>query len=374
MQRRDRSSNFELMRIFAMFLIITYHYALFSAFRFPAGDLSFNRLFYQSMFLDGKTGVNLFVMVSGYFMVKSERIRTSKVLQLWGQAFFYIVGIWIIFHKKINGMGSMVQDTLKGKLFFLSSGVQWFISTYIVMYLLAPYMNAMLKALSRDACRRLLVLMGALWCLIPTLSWIPGMVVTEFQGSDLAFFLFLYCLGGYLRLYHEKDSRGAEFWFGCAGGIFLLCMGVIVSVDIWNTRSLGKVRLLDYLFNYQNHVLILLLSLFLFLGFKELKVRNSSVINLISSLTFGIYLIHDNWQIRRYLWNNVIKGPLFQESPWFLPVSLGIVTAVFCCCGALELLRQLTVEKLWMKAAAPISDGIDKLLSRIIRKGENENG
>ena len=121
-------------------------------------------------------------------------------------------------------------------------------------------------------------------------------------------------------------------------------------------------------------MLILLLSLFLFLGFKELKVRNSRAINLISSLTFGIYLIHDNWQIRRYLWNNVIKGPLFQESPWFLPVSLGIVTAVFCCCGALELLRQLTVEKLWMKAATPISDGIDKLLSRIIRKGENENG
>ena len=34
MQRKDRSSNFELMRIFAMFLIITYHYALFSSFRF----------------------------------------------------------------------------------------------------------------------------------------------------------------------------------------------------------------------------------------------------------------------------------------------------------------------------------------------------
>ena len=44
MQRRDRSSNFELMRIFAMFLIITYHYALFSNFRFPAAEITFNRV------------------------------------------------------------------------------------------------------------------------------------------------------------------------------------------------------------------------------------------------------------------------------------------------------------------------------------------
>ena len=368
MQRKDRSSNFELMRIFAMFLIITYHYALFSNFRFSAADITFNRVLYQSMFLTGKTGVNLFVMVSGYFMVKSGRARTEKVLQLWGQAFFYIVGIWLIFHKKINGMNSMVQDTLKGKIFFLSSGVQWFISTYIVMYLISPYLNVMLTALPRNACRRLLVLTGVLWCLIPTLSWIPGLVVTEFQGSDLAFFLFLYCLGGYLRLYHEDDRKGAGRRFLCAAGITALCLGIIIAVDIWNNRKLGKLRLLDYLFNYQNHVLILLLSLFLFLGFKELRIKNSRAVNLISSLTFGIYLIHDNWQIRRYLWNNIIKGPAFQDSPWFLPVSLGYITAVFCACGVIELVRQLTIEKLWMKAAGFISAAADKLISLCIRE------
>ena len=354
-----------------MFLIITYHYALFSNFRFPAAEITFNRVLYQSMFLTGKTGVNLFVMVSGYFMVKSGRTRTIKVLQLWGQAFFYIVGIWLIFHKRINGMNSMVQDTLKGKLFFLSSGVQWFISTYIVMYLLSPYLNAMLGALSRNACRRMLVLTGILWCLIPTISWIPGFVVTEFQGSDLTFFLFLYCLGAYLRLYHESDSKGAGRWFLCAAGTAALCVGIIIAVDIWNNKTMGKLRLLDYLFNYQNHVLILLLSLFLFLGFKELKVANSPFINLVSSLTFGIYLIHDNWQIRRYLWNSVINGPAFQESPWFILVSAGTVMAVFCVCGAIELVRQLTVEKLWMKAAGTLSRLMDKTIEMCIKEDRN---
>lgn len=366
MQRKDRSSNFELMRIFAMLLIVTYHYALFSNFRFYTTDLSFNRLFYQSMFLTGKTGVNLFVLLSGYFMIKSRGVRTSKVLQLWGQSFFYIMVIWVLFHNKVNGFSVMPQDTLTGKIFFLSSGVQWFIATYMVMYLLSPYINVMLTNLSRTMYRRMLVITGIFWCLIPTLSWIPGLIETTFQGSDLVFFLYLYCLGAYLRLYHEENRRKAYFWFLCAFGIFLVCMGVIVGVDIWDDHSMGKVKLLDYLFNYQNHVLILLLSLFLFLGFKSLNIKNSKVINGISSLTFGIYLIHDNWQIRRYLWNNIANGPAFEMIPWLFPVSIGYILAVFCACGLIEFIRQQTVEKIWMKIAEPLADKIDNFINKHI--------
>ena len=366
MDRKNRSSNFELMRIFAMLLIITYHYALFSNFRHSSGTLSFNRQLYQSMLLDGKTGVNLFVMVSGYFLIRSKGIRSSKVLQLWGQCFFWIMGIWLVFYKKIGGFGGMVQDSFEGKLFFLSSGVQWFISTYLVMYLLSPYFNGMLLSLSRTRFRRMLVMTGIFWCLIPTIGWIPGMIVTDFEGSDLAFFLFLYCLGAYLRLYHEESHRKAAFWFLCAAGIWAVCMAIITAVDIWGMKVMGKLKLLDYLFNNQNHVLILLLSLFLFMGFKELNIGSNRIINLISSLTFGIYLIHDNWQIRRYVWNNIVRANTMQESPWFLLFSAGIILAIFCICGVLELIRQQTAEKLWMRIAEPLSERIDCLIDRLI--------
>ena len=112
--------------------------------------------------------------------------------------------------------------------------------------------------------------------------------------------------------------------------------------------------------------LILLLSLFLFIGFKELEVKNSRIINLISSLTFGIYLIHDNWQIRRYLWNNIVKVNSMQDSPWFLPFSVGVILAVFCVCGLLEFIRQQTAERLWLKVAEPLSEKIDSLIDRLI--------
>jgi len=368
--RKQRESNFELMRIFAMFLIIAYHYVLFSNLRFNTAELSFNRLFYQSMLIDGKTGVNLFVMVSGYFMVKSSGAKTSKVLQLWGQAFFYIMLIWVIFHGKLGGFGGgfmgSPQDTLMGKIFFLSSGAQWFIAVYLVMYLLTPYVNVMLNAMSRTVYRRLLVLTSVFWVLIPTISWIPGMVVTEFQGNNLLFFLYLYALGGYLRLYHSEKQKKASFWFLCALGMVVICMITVVAVDIWNTKSMNRLKLLDYLFNYQNHVFILLLSLFLFLGFKNLNMKHSRVVNYLSSLTFGIYLIHDNWQYRMHLWNDVAKGSRYTYSPWFPLISLGYILAVFVVCGGIEAVRQLTVEKIWMKFVGFISPKIDALIDKVL--------
>ena len=367
MERKNRSSNFELMRIFAMLLIVAYHYVLFTRFMFVGSTITVNRLFYQSMLLDGKTGVNLFVMLSGYFMIQSHGVKTQKVLQLWGQTMFYILAIWFLFHKQINGFGTMPQDTLLGKVLFLSTGVQWFIATYLVMYLLSPFLNKMLLSLSRTMYRRMLVLTGIFWCFIPTLSWIPGMIPTDFQGSDLMFFLFLYSVGAYLRLYHEEGKKKASFWFLCALGIFLLCMVLVAAVDIWIINSVGRLNILDYLFDYQNHVLIMLLSLFLFLGFKNLKVKNNRVINFVSSLTFGIYLIHDNWQIRSYLWNNIVKGTRYMDMVWFIPMSYVLILAMFIACGIIEWMRQHTIEKLWMKvvdwASPRINDTIDKWLS-----------
>ena len=45
--------------------------------------------------------------------------------------------------------------------------------------------------------------------------------------------------------------------------------------------------------------------------------------------------------------------------------------AVFCVCGAIELVRQLTVEKLWMKAAGTLSRLMDKTIEMCIKEDRN---
>ena len=73
------------------------------------------------------------------------------------------------------------------------------------------------------------------------------------------------------------------------------------------------------------------------------------VINYFSSLAFGIYLIHDYWRIRGYLWNDIANVPSFELTRWLLPVSIGLILAVLYVGGIIESIRQHTVDKLRMK-------------------------
>ena len=80
----------------------------------------------------------------------------------------------------------------------------------------------------------------------------------------------------------------------------------------------------------------------LFEVFKDLGVGRRGVINLVASTTFGIYLIHDNCFVRKWLWPHftwVYSLPF----PRFVAACFLVVLGVFLACSALELIRQLVV-------------------------------
>lgn len=85
--KAQRNSNIELLRIIAMLMITAYHYSIYS---FYAEDLYFS---HSKYFIDlignyGKTGVNLFVMFSGYYLAAQE-FRLKRLLKIAGQLWFY---------------------------------------------------------------------------------------------------------------------------------------------------------------------------------------------------------------------------------------------------------------------------------------------
>ena len=68
----ERLSNFEILRIISMLLIICHHFALYSGCRYPSSTITMNSVFIQFLSYGGQLGVNLFVLISGYFLVKNE--------------------------------------------------------------------------------------------------------------------------------------------------------------------------------------------------------------------------------------------------------------------------------------------------------------
>lgn len=89
-----RQSNFELLRIVCMILIIAHHFSVHSI--IPENISRLNRFIFDVFAIGGKVAVNVFVLISGYFMVKSK-FKLQKLLMLIFQTFFYSIVIYIAF-------------------------------------------------------------------------------------------------------------------------------------------------------------------------------------------------------------------------------------------------------------------------------------
>lgn len=98
MNNTKRSSNLELYRIIVMFMIVCHHYVVNSGLMevMKEEPMSSSSLFYYIFGAWGKTGINCFVLITGYFMCKSS-ITLRKFLKLYLQVLFYAVIFYVIF-------------------------------------------------------------------------------------------------------------------------------------------------------------------------------------------------------------------------------------------------------------------------------------
>ena len=91
---KERDSNFELLRIVAMFCIIFYH--LLSYFITPVT----NDAVYKALEIPFHCGVLLFVLISGYYGIKTS---LRGVIKLILPILFFYVPIELIAHLKGGG-------------------------------------------------------------------------------------------------------------------------------------------------------------------------------------------------------------------------------------------------------------------------------
>ena len=352
----SRKSNIELLRIIAMIMIIAHHIALHSHFRFPVNSISVNRLWIQFIQMGGKIGVNIFVLISGYFLVVTNSVKTSKVLKLWLQIFTYSVGIFLIvvlFYPKLFGIKTLIKS-----FFPITFSEWWFASAYFVLYLICPYLNKLLNAFDKKGYQRFLVLLFFCWCIIPTF------LSETWQANRLCWFVFLYALAGYIRLYVDIASikSGKCILIAIAIGAFTYLS--VIILDLLGLKISFVATRTTFLYSMEK-LPILLISLLLFLGFANLKIGCVPFINTISSTCFGIYLIHDNKYIRELLWSTIFQNANYQQSKFLILYILMQIIVVFVICAILELIRIHIIEKIYLKPIDNLSNWMNKKIEKL---------
>ena len=84
LQSNKRNSNLELFRIITMLIIVSHHYVVNSGLMpmvRASETVGANDIFLELFGWGGKTGINCFVLITGYFMCTSQ-ITLKKFLKL----------------------------------------------------------------------------------------------------------------------------------------------------------------------------------------------------------------------------------------------------------------------------------------------------
>ena len=82
--------------------------------------------------------------------------------------------------------------------------------------------------------------------------------------------------------------------------------------------------------------------------FEKTRINYSRFINSIASATFEVYLIHDNWMVRSFLWQRLFNNARYQDTIMIIPYSVIVVLVVYVACTIIDLIRQKVFEKPYM--------------------------
>lgn len=284
-QKKERQSNFELLRILLMLTIPVYHLMLY------------NGVFYMDYHKNVAPGLLLssggaitadyaFIALTSYFLLETKdrpiirRFLTfgAQVLTLYVIRFAVIRSLW-----GFHSGNWFVEDYILG-------GAWWFVAPYMVMLLLYPWFNQWMEKMS--LCWHRVLCLGLGICFVANSITLRMNFV-----NDLIAFLFTYVTMGYLR---KKDYQRwilptKKRWMA---GIYLF--GFLVTFFVsWYVKMPGVMEndaaanlIVKHLIGkYAPLQFVMGMSVFFF--FRDVQMKQSQMINRLAKSVFFVFLLHE---------------------------------------------------------------------------------
>ena len=341
-EKKNRDSNLELFRILTMITIVVHHYVVNSGLMWNIHQdyPSFKSLFLLLLGWGGKTGINCFVLITGYYMCKSH-ITLKKGLKLLGEILFYNIAIFCFF--TIYGYTNFSLSSLFYAALPIKSISHGFVSCYLIFFCFIPFLNILVNNMTKRQHLALLLLCFSFFCILPTLI-LPNFIF-EFRFNYVGWFFVIYFIGSYLRLYQPFSSTPLSkitmTFILCLffAWLSVLCFSRIIEPFHWSIDQSY------FMVSDSNKPLAVITAVSAFLFFKKLNLKYNRFINSIAASTFGVLLIHANSDtMRQWLWGDILNNVgHYNENIYFhLLIS---VFMVYSICTFIDFLRIRYIEK-----------------------------
>lgn len=338
-QCNHRNSSLELLRIICIILIISHHYSVHGGYSFSYANITLGSVFVQALGMYGRLACSVFALISGYFLINS-RISYKKILSLIGTLFFYSWMILLIvweFHLVPISPTSVVHA-----IFPIVWG-NWYVVWYLLFYLFLPFINPWLLSLQKKEYIKLIFLLLILWSIIPTFT------KQAWTFDPWTFFGVMYIVGAYIRLFaDEKFYRNR--WNLIVAIISAASMSLsVIVLDFtgYVFHADGFIKNATYLMEY-NTIFAVTCAISLFLYFKNLNFY-SPIINTIAKSVIGIYLIHDNELISKYIWEIILPNTQYVNTAYVVPHAIIKIITVFFICLLIDRLRLMIIQPFFEK-------------------------
>ena len=353
-EKQKRNSNFELLRIISIVAIIGYHFYLQTA----AYGTNLPVAGAISMFLGsfGRGAVNIFVMIGAWFLI-DIRFSAMRMIRLYLTCLMYAVFFTLLvvafkLPPSPPGGGAALKELLRAFTPFSSSPL-WFVSDYLLLLLLTPFLNFFIRELPLRGFRILHWVLVAVFVLIPTIeSAIPGFAVYRYYvvKSDMSWMIVLYLLVGYWKRNGcPRMVEGRRAWntlLGCIGCSALLCIFdrllPVVNVPQFAVKKFHA--FCEFLFMDLASVFCFVLAMSAFFAFRRLTLA-SSLVNRIASHTLGVYIIHQVPVFIPVMWG-IFHVEAWLDSPMFLLWEVLTILAVFSGCTLIDCIGSAVINRM----------------------------
>lgn len=284
--------------------------------------------------------VNCFALATGYLLITKD-FKYSRIILMWLQVAFYSVlftaTIYVWQHDEIS-FAEFAKSMIKS-IFPVSFKQYWYFSAYFGLYLLSPFLNRLIKGLTRKEMKWMCISLFIVFSLIPTVF--KQDPFDTGYGYSVLWLVVLYVMGAYIMLYNPL----AKINFGKLLGIYAVCVGATwlskLLIGGLTSVMLGEVKYSGYLISYTSPT-ILFAAAALFMAFIRMrfKKRITRLLCMISPLSFAVYLIHEHPLVREY----VIPYERFSTFGEFNPllmviIVLGVAVLIYLACIAIEKMR-----------------------------------
>jgi len=374
----NRLPNLDLIRIIAMLLIITAHTLSHGGIIENAELFSFQ--YYSASVLLGVTrlSINLFVLISGYFLFKSE-FKLHKLLLLVSPVFFYSIIIYCVL--SITGIIDFSVAGAIRAVFPTITGLYWFVTVYVGLLILSPFLSFALNSLTKKQHFILLIILILLFSVWPTIN-IFSTTLNAGGGNGVVWFIVLYWFGAYFRRFKEDFILNKRVKVVILFIVLLslspvskFCIAYLVKTPIASYASADTLIRGSDIFMVRNSIFIIGASVLCFIIFLNINIKSPVLCKLISFLTplvFGVYIIHDNQFIRSVLWG-FVNMPYHMHNVYFPLYLLVVVVAIFILCVFIEWGRQrlfalIGYEAYLIKKCENVSSKLDRLLDKCLAK------